>query len=328
MATKKSKSSNKSKKSSSNKPKSAEKSVKKTELEAPKTKTVEKKTEKAESTQKVEKVEAEHKETISSGTKKSCFAGFFAKKYEGKESILTIFKDHKFYGALLGELIGTLLLSLLLFSLSLMGIANVATYGIAIIAVLIAVYAFSGACLNPIVAVGMMATRRMSVIRGIMYIIFEVIGAWLGWLIFNAFHLAGGETAYDVPTMTAIAENGMWIVTMVELLGAIIISFFFARALKYKRSVFTFGAVVAGGMAIAVVVGYVVSAAFLQLNNNFIFNPAVAMMYQIFPTTGENFGEIFGGICQALSIYALFPMIGGVIGFYLSDFTAKLSGDE
>ena len=310
MATKKSKS-NKSNKDNSNKPKTAEKSVDKTAIEAPKTKTEEVKADKA---------------TAKSG--KSCLSGFFARKYEEKESILTIFKNHKFYGALLGEAVGTMLVSLLLFSLSLMGIANIAMYAFAIIAVLIAVYAFSGACLNPIVTVGMMASRRMSVIRGIMYIIAEVVGAWLGWLIFNAFHLTGGETAYDIPTMSAVAENGMWIVTMVELVGAIIIAFFYNRALKYKRSIFTFAAVIAGGMALAVVIGYVVSAAFLGLNSNFIFNPATAMMLQIFPTAGENFGEILGGICQALSIYAIFPMIGGVAGFYLSDFMSKLSGED
>ena len=306
MATKKSKSSAKSTKTKTTKPKTAEKSVKKPEVEAPKTNTVE--------------------ETKAS-EKKSCFSGFFAKKYEEKESILTIFKNHKFYGALLGEVIGTMLVALLLFALSLMGIANVAMYSFAIIAVFIAVYAFSGACLNPIVTVGMMATRRMSVIRGIMYIIAEVLGAWLGWLIFNGFHLTGGETAYDIPTMAAVAEGGFWPVTMVELVGAAIIGFFFARAIEYKRSVFTFAAVVAGGMALAVLIGYVVSAAFLNLNSNFVFNPAAALMMQIFPTAGENFGEILGGICQALSIYALIPMIGGVVGFYLSDFAKKLSED-
>lgn len=304
MATKKSKSSNKSTKTKSTK--SAAKTAEKTELEAVKTKTVEKSTKE----------------------KKSCLSGFFARKYEEKESILTIFKNHKFYGALLGEIIGTMLIALILFSLSLMGIASIATYAFAIIAILIAVYAFSGACLNPLVVVGMMASRRMSVIRGIMYIIVEIIGAWFGWLIFNGFHLAGGETAYDIPTMSALAENGFLPIAMIELLGAAIIAFFFARALKYKRSVFTFAAVVAGGLALAVVVGYVISAAFIGANNNFIFNPAVALMMQIFPTAGESFGEILGGICQALSIYAVFPMIGGVIGFYLSDFTSKLSGEE
>ena len=303
MATKKSNPSAKSTKAKTTKSKTAAKPAKKSEVVAPKTKTVEK------------------------TTNKSCLAGFFAKKYEAKESILTIFKSHKFYGALLGEVIGTMLLALLLFALSLMGIANVAMYAFAVIAILVAVYAFSGACLNPLITVGMMASRRMSVVRGVMYIVAEVLGAWLGWLIFNGFHLAGGETAYDIPTMAAVAEGGFWVVTMIELLGAAIIGFFFARAIEYKRSVFTFAAVVAGGIALAVLIGYVASAAFLGLNSNFIFNPAVALMMQIFPQAGESFGEIFGGICQALSIYVLIPMIGGVIGFYLSDFAKKLSED-
>ena len=307
MATKKSKPSNKSEKDKSTKSKTAAKTADKTELEASKTNPVEKK----------------------SNTGKSCLSGFFAKKYDEKESILTVFKSHKFYGSLLGEVIGTMLIALLLFSASLMGIASVATYSFAIIAILIAVYAFSGACLNPIVVVGMMASRRMSVIRGVMYIIAEVIGAWLGWLIFNGFHAAGGEAVLaETPAITAIGEGQFWLFTMVELLGAAIIGFFFARALKYKRSVFTFGAIVAGGLALAALVGYVVSAAFLGLSSNFIMNPAVAMMMQIFPTAGDSFGEILGGICQAVSVFALIPMIGGVIGFYLSDFTAKLSGEE
>ena len=304
MATKKSKSSTKSKKTESTKSKSADKSVKKTE--SVKTNTVETK----------------------NSAKKSCFAGFFAKKYEEKEGILTVFKSPKFYGSLLGEVLGTMLLALLLFSLFLMGLPNIATYAFAAIAILVAIYAFSGACLNPLITVGMMATRRMSIIRGIMYIIAEVVGAWLAWMIFNGFHLAGGETAYDIPTMSALAENGFWPIAMIELLGGAIIAFFFARALKYKRSVFTFGAVVTGGVVLAILIGYVVSAAFLSANNSFIMNPAVASMLQIFPTSGDDFGQIFGGICQALSLYAIIPMIGGVIGFYLSDFTSKLSGEE
>ena len=310
MATKKSNKSNKSDKTKSNKGGTAAKTADKTELEASKTNTVE---------------ETSH--TSETKSSKNCLSGFFAKKYEEKESILTIFKNHKFYGALLGEVLGTMLIALLLFAVSLMGIASVATYAFAIIAILIAVYAFSGACLNPIVTVGMMASRRMSVIRGVMYIIAEVVGAWLGWLIFNAFHLAGGEAAYEIPAMAEIGEGQFWLFALIELMGAIIIAFFYARALKYKRSIFTFAAVVAGGLSLAVLIAYVVSAAFLGLNSNFIMNPAVALMLQIFPTAGESFGEILGGICQALSIFALLPMVGGVVGFYLSDFAGKLSDE-
>ena len=308
MATKKPKTTSRSgEKTTTNK--SAAKTVEKPVAEAPKT------------TKKVETVDTKK-------TSNSCFKGFFARKYEEKESILTVFKSHKFYGALIGEIVGSTFITLLLFSICMIGVHNIAAYAFAVIAILIAIYAFSGACLNPIITVGMMASRRMSVVRGIMYIIAEVVGAWLGWLIFNAFHIAGGESAYAIPTISAIGEGKFWIYAFIELIGAIVIAFFFARALKYKRSVFTFGATVAGGMILAVIIGYVISAAFFSLSNNFIFNPAAALMFQIFPTAGENFGEILGGIFQALSVYALLPMIGGVVGFYLSDFMGKLSSEE
>ena len=307
MATKKPKTTTKAApKKSAAKSKTAAKTVTKPVSEAPKTNTV------------VEKTE-----------KKSCFAGFFAKKYEENESILTVFKNHKFYGALFGEFIGTALLTLLLLAMSLMGVIGVGQYAaFALVAIFIAIYAFSGAALNPLVAVGLMATRRISVIRGIMYIVAEVVGAWLGWLVFNSFHLAGGETAYALPAMAEVGDGQFWIFAMIELLGGIIISFFVARALKYKKSAFTYGATIAGGITLAIVVGYVISAAFFSAQGNFAFNPAVAMMLQIFPTAGENFGEIIGGIGQALAIYALFPMIGGAIGMYISDFASKLSGEE
>ncbi len=318
MATKKPKASAKPAKAKTTKPaavkavKTTAKTAVKPASEAPKTKTVE-----------------ETKEV----KKGSCLKGFFAKKYEEKEGILTVFKRPKFYGALLGEIFGTAFMVLLLFSLFMTGIAysqgaaSIVTCAIAVIAIYVAVHALSGACLNPIVTVGMMASRRMSVIRGVMYIIAEVVGAWLAWLIFNSFHIAGGESSYEVPTLAAIGEGQFWVYAMIELLGAVIIAFFYARALRYKRSAFTFAAVVAGGFALAFVAGFILSV-FAGISNNFILNPAAALMFKIFPESGDNFGVILGGICQALSVYALLPMVGGVVGFYLSDFMGKLSEEE
>ncbi len=311
MATKKSNKSNKSKKDESTKTKSASVSTEKSGLEAKTTK----------------KEEAKETKVVKASNKK-LFSGFFAKKYEGTEGILTIFKNPKFYGSLLGEALGTMLLALLIFSVFLMGLPNIATYSFALIAIVIAVYAFSGSCLNPIITIGMMATRRISVIRGVMYIVAEVIGAWLAWLIFNGFHLAGGETAYDIPAIAELADGAFWSMAFVEILGAVVIAFLFARALRYKRSALTFGAVVAGSITLAYVVGYVASAAFLGGSNNFVMNPAIALMLQIFPSAGADFGEILGGIMQALSLYAILPMLGGVVGFYLADFTSHLSSEE
>lgn len=298
------------------KPKSSAKTTKKTIA----AKTDVKPVSEAPKTNTVEKVEATNN--------KSCFAGFFGKKYEGNESILTVFKNPKFYGALLGEVVGTALLTTLFFSLMFIGIANISTFVFALVAILVAVYAFSGACLNPLVTAGMMATRRMSVIRGTMYIIAEILGAWIGWLVLNSFQLAGGETATELIPLATAGEGQFWVFAMIELLGAIIIAFTFARALKYKRSVFTFSATVAGGIVLAFFLGYVISGAFLGLQNNFAFNPAIALMSQIFPTAGESFGEILGGVCEALAVFALFPVIGGICGFYISDFIGKLSSEE
>lgn len=311
MATKKPKTSSKTAaKPKTTKPKAATRTVTKSVSEAAKTNPVEK------------------REVITSTKSKSCFSGFFSRKYEEKESVLTVFKNPKFYGALIGEVLGTMCLTLFIFALALMGPSTAGQYSFLVVAVLIALYSISGACLNPIITVGMMATRRISVIRGFMYLIMQVLGAWLGWLIFNSFHLAGGETAYDIPKMASVGENQFWVFAMIELLGALVISFFYARGLKFKRSTFTFAATAAGGMVLAILVGFVVSAAFIGVQNNFVYNPATALMFQIFPSAGEGFGEVMGGIMQALSIYVFLPMIGGVVGFYLSDFLGKLSSEE
>ena len=304
MATKKSNTSNRSSKSRSTSSKTAARTVEKTEVHA---------------------------------KSKNCLAGFFARKYDEKESISTVFKTPKFYGALLGELLGTMMVAIILFSLSMMGgvstlaVSATSVVGIfALIAIMIGAFAFSGACLNPIVTVGMMASRRMSVIRGVMYIIAEVVGAWIAWLLFSGFLAMGGENAVveNVAAISAIAEGGFWLVALVEFIGALIVAFFYARAFEYRRSVFTFAAVAVGGFMLAIFVGYILSAAFFGLMNNFVFNPAAALMMQIFPAEGGSFGEVLGGICQALSAFVIIPMIAGVVGFYLSDFVGKLSQDN
>lgn len=246
---------------------------------------------------------------------------FFAKKYTAEESILTIFKDKKLYGALIGEVFGTMLISMVLLTL---GLYNPLYLIFVVVAATAVVYTLSGAHLNPLVTVGMMASRRVSVIRGVLYIIAQILGAWIGLIIINAFRLAGGELA-ELPAMAAI--DNFWLVAMIELLGAVIIGFFFARAQQYKRSALTFASVIGGGVLIAFVIVLMISN-YCSLSNNFILNPAMALMFQILPTSGETAGELLGGIGLALLTYMVFPMIGGVLGFYISDIAGKLKGEN
>lgn len=277
---------------------------------------------KTEKTSSKAKTAAPAKAVTSKNTKP--MKGFFARKCDVNENILTIFKSPRIYGAIIGEAIGTMLLTMLLLTL---GIYQPIYLVFGLIAITIMVYAFSGAHLNPLVTVGMMATRRVSAIRGVLYILAQVVGAWLGLIIVSAF-LNGSGSSMELPSMAEVASEDFWAVTLIEFLGASVFAFAFARALSYKKSVFTFSAVVAGGFVLAVLFAIVISSNFFSYQNNFVLNPAVAIMYQIFPNTGDSFGALVGDICLALLTYVIFPMLGGIVGFYISEFTSRLSGEE
>ncbi|MBR3365576.1 aquaporin [Candidatus Saccharibacteria bacterium] len=257
-------------------------------------------------------------------TFKSLMKGFFSKKYDTSETILTIFSRPQIYGALIGEIIGTMLLTMTVICL---GMTNPLYIWFAMTAITVAVFGLSGANLNPLITVGMMASRRMSAIRGVLYVLAQIVGAWLGMTLTTGFK-TWSESTMDMPAMSEVADGNFWKIAIIELVGAIMLAFFFARAWKYRKSPLTFGLVVGTGFAVAIIYVYIVSQSYFGLSNNYMMNPAIALMYQILPSAGDNFGEIMGGIIQALTIYAVFPMVGGVLGFYLSEFTSRLSGEH
>ena len=247
--------------------------------------------------------------------------GFFARKCDKNENVITIFKTPKIWGALLGELIGTMLIMVFLLTIGIQPLYLI----FATVGVYVAVVGLSGANLNPLITVGMMATRRMSAIRGVLYILAQVLGAWIGLIVVNAFRLGSG-TVYELPMMAEISGNVFWTVALIELVGAIIIAFAFARALRYaKKSPLTFALTVTSALTLAIIFGLIVSQNYFELEGVFIMNPAAALMYQILPTTADGIGELASLAGLALAAYVVFPMIGGVIGFYLSDLAGYLS---
>ena len=259
--------------------------------------------------------------------KKTCKAvikDFFAKKCDPSENILTIFRNKKLYAALIAELIGTMVLTIILLTL---GVYQPLYIFFVILVITTAMFKLSGSNFNPIITVGMMASRRMSAIRGVLYILAQVLGAWCGLLIVNSFRVASG-TEVELQTMSAVAEGMFWPITMIEFFGATLVGFFFAKALQYRRSPLTFAVIVAGGVMIAFVAAYIISYNYFSVSNNFMINPAVALMYQILPSAGDTFGGLLGEVALALLTYVIFPMLGGVVGFYISDIAEKLNGED
>ena len=116
---------------------------------------------------------------------------------------------------------------------------------------------------------------------------------------------------------------------MIEFVGAMIISFFFARALDYKRGAFTFGAVVGSGVFLAMLFAVVCCSNFFGIQDNvFIMNPASAFMYGLLPASAEGFDALMSQLMPMLVSYVVFPVFGGVLGFYISDIANKLQHKE
>lgn len=263
--------------------------------------------------------------TTKSTTDEASLQGFFARKCDRNENVLTIFKSKRIWGALLGELIGTMLISMLLLTL---GVQQPLYFVLAALCIYVTVVGLSGANLNPLITAGMMATRRMSAIRGILYILAQIMGAWIGLIIVNAFlqNSAGAETV-DLPMMSEMTGEVFFSIALVELLGALVLGFFYARSLIFaKKSPLTFGFIMTSGLTLVFIFGIVIAQSFFAyVEPTFIFNPAVALMYQIIPTTADNIGELFGLVGLVLSAYVLIPVLGGIIGFWISDVATRLS---
>jgi glycerol uptake facilitator-like aquaporin len=254
-------------------------------------------------------------------------AGLFAKKYDGNEGVLTFFKDTSFVGALIAEIVGVFLLTVVVLATQ----ASPLYVMFGVLGISLAVYAFSGAHINPLITVGAWATRRISSVRAVFYLIAQVLGALLGYVVLSAF-LKGapevsaeaaqyGQTAPELWKLVAMVEGKEWFLVLSEFVGASVIGLFFARALKYKKSVFTFGATAATGVFIALLlVMTTTSYLYSGQPGGFALNPALAVALQAFG------GDAHLG--WALLTYAAAPLVGGVLGFLVNDLITATGVDQ
>ena len=278
---------------------------------------------------------------IASSKKDSKLKTFFARKGDENENILTIFKNTRIIGAIIGEILGTAVITMIVLTL---GLFNPLYMILGYVGITLAVVKLSGAHLNPIVTAGMMASRRVSAIRGVIYLISQILGAWFGYWIINKFYQAGinsgniDAASTVLPSLSAITDlkganedySLFWATTMIEFVGAIIIAFFFARAVRVKKQSETaFAITAATGMFIAMLLAVVINSNFfMQQENTFVLNPAIGMIYGIFPTSAEGFDALMNALLPMLVAYVLFPVLGGIIGFFVSDFATLSQGED
>lgn len=190
--------------------------------------------------------------------------------------------------ALLGELLGVAALTLVFLSVSRVGLPPYfVALGVALV-VPILVFAFGTAKttphLNPIVTIGLWTLRKVQSVEALAYVAFQMLGGYLGYLLF---------TYFVGTTLPAMTQDFTGTVLVAEAVGAFILSFGWAAAYYRGYKQIAFGAIVGLAYAAGILAVSTVSAA--------ILNPAVAL--------GDRYW-VWG-------TYVLGPVLGGLIGFNL-----------
>jgi len=216
--------------------------------------------------------------------------------------------------ALAAELIGTFLLA----GVVIAGQGQPIFVLFAFAGIVLMLGAISGAHVNPAVTIGALVTRRIGWLRAIGYVIAQVLGAALAYIVLNAF--IGGAAAVSeeaqlygqaAPALFAATDIATlagkeWYLFFAELLGTAILGFAIANATRETQD--RVAAAFTAGFGIFIALMIAVSAA-SYVGGTAIINPALAVALHAY-----SWATIW-----PFAIYALAPVIGGVLGFVLYD---------
>ena len=178
--------------------------------------------------------------------------------------------------------------------------------------------AVSGGHVNPAITIGAWVTRRIGWLRAVGYIFVQFLGAAVAFFTLQAFlggqppvteaAAAYGQAAQELFKAAKISDltaaNAAWYVFFAELLGTAVLGFAIANATRAKdqlTAAFSAGLGIFIALLIAGSVAGFVSA-------NAIINPAVALGLQAYAPEAWPY-----------LVYALAPVLGGVLGFILFD---------
>jgi len=216
--------------------------------------------------------------------------------------------------ALGAELVGTFLLA----GVVIAGQGQPIFVLFALVGIVLTIGAISGAHVNPAITIGALVTRRIGWLRAIGYIVAQCLGAALAYVVLNAF--IGGAAAVSAeaqaygqaaPTLFAAADitalaGKEWYVFFAELTGTAILGFAVANATRELQDRVAAAFTVGLGIFIALMIA--ISAA-SYVGGSAIINPAVAIALHAFSWSSV----------WPFAVYALAPVIGGVLGFVLYD---------
>ena len=231
------------------------------------------------------------------------------------------FTSPAFLAALVAEFIGTFILAA---GVAVVGQGQPIIVLFLLTAIVLTIGNISGAHVNPLITVGAWATKRISTIKAIGYIVAQVLGAMLAFVVLNAFisqapevsaeAQAYGQTQASLFTAYALPEGKELVVLFAELIGSLIFAFTVASVTSDKKKQdISVATGIGGGLFAALLIG---GSAAAIVSASSILNPAVAISLQAFTVTGTN-------TVWAIAIYVGAALIGGIAGFALSSLVEK-----
>lgn len=221
-------------------------------------------------------------------------------------------KNGQLVASLVAEFIGTFMF--VAFFMGTQGDPRYALYALAGIVLIIG--GISGAYINPAMTVSAWITRKINSSRAIGYLIAQILGGVAAWSVLTAYVKGTAVTVASqyatdptVFTATAVTAGKEWYVFFGEVIGAAILAFGLAAALKAKKNK---EPIIGGALGyafalyIAMFITYIIVS---PLGTGLVFfNPSVAfaasaVTWKLWP----------------IAIYVIAPIIGGIIGFVLVD---------
>ena len=187
----------------------------------------------------------------------------------------------------------------------------------ALMAVVLMIGTVSGAYVNPLLTVGAWATKRISTAKALLYVIAQVLGAMLSFVLVKSYidSLGVGDASQlgQAPQMfsaTKITEGKEMLVLFAELLGAFIFSFAVARVTdKNDEKTDIAKAFGVGGAGLVAV--FIANTFASIMGGIAIVNPAIAVTLQAFTIKDQSASWSF-------AIYLGAALIGGILGFVLN----------
>lgn len=226
-----------------------------------------------------------------------------------------LFKSRSFIlGAFIAEFIGTFILA----SAAVLTKGEPLYVGFTLIAIVLTIGTLSGSHVNPLITLGAWATRKITGKRALGYVVAQVLGALLAFVVVSAYVNAApqvnqqaamfGQQATEIFQASPIPAGKEFYIFFAEMLGAAIFALAVSSAIREKRNRAAQGLTVGLGFFVGLMIAGVAAS---YVGGSAVINPALAFTVQAVSFTSLDLWAILS--------YIVAPIIGGTIGFFLFD---------